>query len=84
MTVRTDGLPPEIECRAREVAAVDTEFSITCRAEAAVEPGEYPYELISNSWMPGEKERAEYFVDPVPGVLIVALAEERVATRSSE
>ena len=79
--VRADGLPSGIECRAREVAAEQEDFALSCRAHDQVEPGEYPFEIFSTSWLPGDQELAEYSIDPVSAVLIVEPDGDRVALR---
>lgn len=65
-------LPVGVTCATSKITGSPETFSLSCRAAAEVEPGEYLVELAPKSVMAGrDKEAVPYNIPPVEAVLVV-------------
>jgi hypothetical protein len=79
--LKATNLPLNVECNEVELARDATAYSLTCKAGANVEAGEYPVELAATSYLAGrDTQQTPYNIPPVTAPLTVkgsALAAER-------
>ena len=79
--VKATNLPLNVSCDEAELRGEASEYRLSCKAGANVEPGDYPIELAATSYLAGrDTQQTPYNIPPVTAALTVkgaAMAAER-------
>ena len=70
--VKATNLPLNVTCDEAELQGDSSEYRLTCKAGADVEPGDYPIEIAATSYLAGrDKQQTPYNIPPVTAALTV-------------
>jgi hypothetical protein len=82
VSVTAEFLPPHVSCRPAELRAAETEYRLSCEAEASAKAGEYEFQLTPASVvMSLDKREVPYKIAPVTAKLILSEAKTTQAAR---
>ena len=82
VSITAEYLPPHVSCRPAELHAAETEYRLSCEAEASAKPGEYEFQLTPASVVVGlDKRELPYKIAPVTAKLIISETKTTQAAR---
>jgi hypothetical protein len=82
VSITAEYLPPHVSCRPAELHAAETEYRLSCEAEASAKPGEYEFQLTPASVvMSLDKREVPYKIAPVTAKLIISETKTTQAAR---
>jgi hypothetical protein len=82
VSITAEFLPSHVSCRPAELHAAETEYRLSCEAEASAKPGEYEVQLTPASVVVGlDKREVPYKIAPVTAKLIISETKTTQAAR---
>jgi hypothetical protein len=82
VSITAEFLPPHVSCRPAELRAAETEYRLSCEAEASAKPGEYEFQLTPASVVASlDKREVPYKIAPVTAKLIISETKTTQAAR---
>jgi hypothetical protein len=82
VSITAEFLPPHVTCRPAQLQAAETEYRLSCEAEASAKPGEYEFQLTPASVvMSLDKREVPYKIAPVTAKLIIPETKTTQAAR---
>lgn len=77
VTIKAEGLPPNVTCAQAQAPTKALEFRLSCEAGMAAAPGEYEIEIQSSSTLAGrDNANVPYSIPPAKAKLIIAPASQ--------
>jgi hypothetical protein len=73
VNITAEYLPAHVTCRPVELRSAETEYRISCEADASAKPGEYEFQLTPASVVVGlDKREVPYKIAPVTAKLMIS------------
>jgi hypothetical protein len=72
VSIAAESLPAHVSCQPVELRSAESEYRLSCQAEASAKPGEYEFQLTPSSVVVGlDKRETPYKIPPVTAKLVI-------------